>query len=126
RSEVDCGALEKKTMAYQQAQNAGTKTGEVGQVECAVEGVLGSGAVEKFYAKLQSRTVYVREVEKIIGSGILEALDSTLAKSGKTARQMYESLALSDQALMREFYLERIEKVDVKVREKYRKVYRYY
>jgi len=27
---------------------------------------------------------------------------------------------------MREFYLERIENVDGKVREKYRKVYRYY
>ncbi len=121
-----CGALEKKTMAYQQAQIPVTKTEEFEQLKSALERILSSAAVEKFYSKLQSRTVYVREVEKIIGSGILEAIDSTLAKSGKTARQMYESLTLSDQALMREFYLERIEKVDAKVREKYRKVYRYY
>ena len=113
-------------MAYQQAQIAVTKTEDFEQLKSALERVLSSSTVEKFYAKLQSRTVYVREVEKIVGSGILEALDSMLAKSGKTARQMYESLTLSDQALMREFYLERIEKVDVKVREKYRKVYRYY
>jgi len=113
-------------MAYQQAQIPVTKTEEFEQLKSALERILSSGAVEKFYAKLQSRTVYVREVEKIIGSGILEAIDSTLAKSGKTARQMYESLTLSDQALMREFYLERIEKVDAKVREKYRKVFRYY
>ena len=111
---------------YQQAQIPVTKTEEFEQLKSVLERILSSAAVEKFYSRLQSRTVYVREVEKIIGSGILEALDSTLAKSGKTARQMYESLAISDQALMREFYLERIEKVDVKVREKYRKVYRYY
>ena len=41
-------------------------------------------------------------------------------------RQLYEALTVSDQALMREFYLERIEKVNVKVREKYQKIYRYY
>jgi hypothetical protein len=113
-------------MAYQQAQIPVAKTEEFEQLKSALERILSSAVVEKFYSKLQSRTVYVREVEKVIGSGILEAVDSTLAKSGKTARQMYESLTLSDQALMREFYLERIENVDVKVREKYRKVYRYY
>jgi hypothetical protein len=49
-----------------------------------------------------------------------------LAKSGKPAKALYESLTVSDQALMREFYLEQIEKVDAKVRQKYQKVYRYY
>jgi hypothetical protein len=53
-------------------------------------------------------------------------VDSGLAKSGKSAKALYESLTVSDQALMREFYLERIEKVDTKVRQKYQKVYRYY
>jgi len=113
-------------MPYQQAQIAVTKTEEFEQLRSALERVLAPAAVEKFYRKLQSRTVYVREFEKIAGSGILEELDGALAKSGKTARQLYESLTVSDQALMREFYLERIEQVDVKIREKYRKVYRYY
>jgi len=113
-------------MPYQQAQIAVTKTEEFEQLRSALERVLAPATVEKFYRKLQSRTVYVREFEKIAGSGILEELDGALAKSGKTARQLYESLTISDQALMREFYLERIEQVDVKIREKYRKVYRYY
>jgi hypothetical protein len=113
-------------MAYQQAQIPVTKTDEFEQLRSAVERVLAPAAVEKFYSKLQSRAVNVREFEKIAGSGILEALDGGLKASGKTARQLYESLALSDQALMREFYLERIEQVDVRVREKYRKVYQYY
>ena len=111
---------------YQQAQIAVTKTEEFEQLKSAVERVLAPAAVEKFYSKLQSRAVNVREFEKIAAAGIFEALGSGLKSSGKTARQLYESLALSDQALMREFYLERIEQVDMKVREKYRKVYRYY
>ena len=113
-------------MAYQQAQIAVTKTEEFEQLKSALERILGSDAVEKFYGKLQSRTINVREFEKIAGTGILEAVDSTLAKSDKTAKQLYESLTLSDRALLREFYLERIEKVDAKVRHKYQKVYRYY
>jgi hypothetical protein len=113
-------------MAYQQAQIAVTKTEEFEQLKSVLERILNSSAVESFYSKLQSRTVYVREFEKILDQGILESVDSTLAKSGKPARQLYASLAVSDQALMREFYLERIETVDAKLREKYRKVYRYY
>jgi len=113
-------------MPYQQAQIAVTKTEEFEQLKSAVERVLAPTAVEKFYSRLQSRTINVREFEKIAGAGIFEALDSSLKASGKTAPQLYQSLALSDQALMREFYLERIEQVDMKVREKYRKVYRYY
>ena len=113
-------------MAYQQAQIAVTKTEDFGQLKSALERVFSSAGLEKFYSKLQSRTVYAREFEKIVDLGILESVDSGLAKSGKTAKALYESLAVSDQALMREFYLERIEKVDAKVRRKYQKVYRYY
>ena len=113
-------------MAYQQAQIAVTKTEDFEQLKSALDRVFGSATVEKFYGKLQGRTVYVREFEKILDLGMLESVDSELAKSGKSAKALYESLTVSDQALMREFYLERIEKVDVKVRQKYQKVYRYY
>ena len=112
-------------MAYQQAQIAVTKTEEFEQLKSALDRIFSSSA-EKFYSKLQSRTVYAREFEKILDLGILESVDSGLAKSGKTVKALYESLTVSDQALMREFYLERIEKVDTKVRQKYQKVYRYY
>ena len=113
-------------MAYQQAQIAVTKTEDFEQLKAALDRILSTTAVEKFYGKLQSRTVYVREFEKIVELGILESVDPELAKSGKSANALYESLTVSDQALMREFYLERIEKVDAKVRQKYQKVYRYY
>ena len=113
-------------MAYQQAQIAVTKTEEFEQLKSGLDRAFSSGTVEKFYSKLQSRTVYVREFEKILDLEILESLDSGLAKSGKSAKALYGSLTVSDQALMREFYLERIEKVGAKVRQKYQKIYRYY
>jgi hypothetical protein len=116
----------KRNMAYQQAQIAVTKTEDFEQLKSALDRIFNSATVEKFYSKLQGRTVYVREFEKILDLGILESVDSGLAKSGKTAKALYGSLTVSDQALMREFYLERIEKVDTKVRQKYQKVYRYY
>ena len=113
-------------MAYQQAQITVTKTAEFEQLKSALERIFSSTALDKFYGKLQSRTIPVREFEKIIGLGLLETVDGTLAKSGATAGKLYEALTVSDQALMREFYLERIEKVDTKVRQKYQKIYQYY
>jgi hypothetical protein len=113
-------------MAYQQAQIAVTKTAEFEQLKSALERIFDSAALEKFYGKLQSRSIPVREFEKIVALEIPESVDSKLAKSGTKARKLYESLTVSDQALMREFYLERIEKVDMKVREKYQKIYQYY
>jgi hypothetical protein len=113
-------------MSYEQAQIPVTKVREFEQLRSALERVLAPAAVESFYKKLHGRTMYVREFEKVVGSRVLEELDVPLRNSRKSARQLYESLALSDQALMREFYLERIEQVDVRVREKYKKVYRYY
>jgi hypothetical protein len=113
-------------MAYQQAQIPVTKTEDFEQLRAAIERIFNSAALDKFYRKLQSRDVRGREFEKLVNLKLLEEADPALAGCGKTAKQLYESLALSDQALMREFYLERIEKVDPKVRLKYQKVYRYY
>ena len=113
-------------MAYQQAQIPARKTEEFEQLKSAIERIFGAEAVEKFYRKLQGRNVQAREFEKIVSLGLLEEADPTLAKSGKKAGQLYGALELSDQALMREFYLERIEKVDADTRHKFRKVYQYY
>jgi hypothetical protein len=115
-----------RRMAFQQAQIPVQKTEDFEQLKAAIERIFGASAVEKYYSRLQSKSVGVREFEKIVSSGVMEMVDSALARSGKTAKELYESLALSDQALMREFYLEKIEQVDPAIRHKYRKVYRYY
>ena len=114
-------------MAYQQAQIPVTKAAEFEQLKSALERVLESAAsLDRLFRKIESKGLRVREVEKIIQAGLLEQSDPQLARSGKSGRQMYESLALSDQALLREFYLERVEQVDPAVREKFGKIYRYY
>jgi hypothetical protein len=113
-------------MAYQQAQIPVQKAEQFEQLRSALSRIFASRALEGFYKRLQSRNVGAREFEKIVGLGIVEEVDSAFAGRGKTANQIYRSLPVSDQALMREFYLERLEKVDPKLRLKYQKVYRYY
>jgi len=113
-------------MAYEQAQITVQKAQEFEQLKSALDRIFSSAALEKFYRRLESKGVSAREFEKIAGLGLIEEADAGLAGSGKSAKQLYEALTLSDQALMREFYLERIEKVDPKVRLKHQKVYRYY
>jgi len=113
-------------MAYEQAQIAVQKTEDFEQLRSAIERIFASAALEKFYSRLESKGISAREFEKIAGLGLLEQADAGLARCGRSAKELYQSLTLSDQALMREFYLERIEKVDPHLRLKYQKVYRYY
>jgi hypothetical protein len=50
----------------------------------------------------------------------------TAAGSGLSAWQLYQALPLSDQAQMREFYLSKLETVDIALRHKFKKLYQYY
>ena len=113
-------------MAFQQAQIPVQKTEEFEQLRSALERVFGADKVEALLKKIESSNVRIRQFEKLLDKAVLERVDSVLAGSGKSAKQLYGALALSDQALIREFYLERIEKVEPRLREKFQKVYRYY
>ena len=61
----------------------------------------------------------------VLAGGILEQSDESLGKPG-SAQKLYNGLAVSDQAQIREFYLSKIEEVDSTLRTKYQKLYRYY
>jgi hypothetical protein len=113
-------------MPYEQAQIPVQKGEAFEQLRLALERIFSSAALEKLYRRLESKGIAAREFEKIVALGLLEKVDATLAGSGKSADEIYGSLPVSDQALMREFYLERLEKVDAELRLKYRKVYGYY
>jgi hypothetical protein len=113
-------------MAYEQAQIAVQNAESFALLRSAIERAFAPDTVEKFYRAMQAKGIRVREFEKIANAGLLEEVDPALAGSGKRAQALYEALALSDQALMREFYLEKIEKVDASIRLKYQKIYRYY
>jgi hypothetical protein len=113
-------------MAYEQAQIPVQKTEEFEHLQAAIERVFRAAEVARFLRRLEAKNVQVRGLEKILKLGLLEESDAVLAASGKRGEQLYQALTVSDQALMREFYLERVEQVDAKVRQKYNKVYRYY
>jgi hypothetical protein len=113
-------------MAFQQAQIPVQKTEEFEQLRATIERVFAADNVERFLKKLESSNVRIRQFEKLLDKKIFESADSALAQSGKQAKLLYEALVLSDQALMREYYLERIEKVEPGLRQKFQKVYRYY
>ncbi len=113
-------------MAFEQAGIEVQKTQEFEQLKSAIERVFAAGTLESFLKKMQSGNVQIREFEKVLAGRIFESADPAPAKSGQTAQQLYAALPVSDQALMREFYLERIEKVAPEIRAKYRKAYRYY
>jgi hypothetical protein len=113
-------------MAYEQAQIPVQQTEAFERLKSAVERIFASATLEKFYRQLESKNVSVREFEKIVGLGLIESTDPELAGAGKSGKQLHDLLPVSDRALMREFYLERIERVDPAIRLKYRKIYGYY
>jgi hypothetical protein len=49
-----------------------------------------------------------------------------MGRADFSARQLYGSLTLSDQAQMREFYLSKLETLDNALRHKFKKLYQYY
>ena len=111
-------------MAFERAEIPIEKAAEFNELRGVVQRVFGPGRVEKFFKKLRGRDLKVRDFESILARGFFEALDETLAKSGKTAQGLYQSLPVSDQAQMREFYLTTLELVDDKLRHKFHEIYR--
>ena len=92
---------------------------EFSQLREALARVLSGDAADGFLRRVKRSGLRVRQLEEILAKGIPDAADGALAKSGTTARRLYEALALSDQALMREFYLTEVEKISAPLRARY-------
>src|SRR5579863_1189471 len=112
--------------AFQQAGIRIEKLDEYEQLHSALSRVFAPEAVEKFLRLLQRKGVPIRDFHRLLREKLLEKADATLAKSGKSAQQLYDALSTSDQAQMREFYLTTLEAVDQPLRERFNKLYRYY
>ena len=112
-------------MAFEQAGIKVEKEAEFGQLRGALERALAPGQAGKFLKKLESRRVPVRNFEAVLEKRVLEEVDGALAAAGKPAKELYQSLALSDQAQLREFYLVAVENVDPELRRKFQNIYRY-
>ena len=92
-------------------------------LRAAVERAFRPETVEKFLQRLQAKSLRVRDLDSILAGKLL---DDQLVAAGTSAQSLYQSLTLSDQAQMREFYLSKIEAVDQALRHKFKKLYQYY
>ena len=113
-------------MGFQQAAIKVEDEKEFEELKGSISRAFGQDKVEQLLKRVRRNGNRVRDLESALAKGVFEQVDDILAKSGKTERGLYESLALSDQAQIREFYLSKVEEVDSKLRTKFQKLYRYY
>ena len=72
--------------------------------------------VEVFLNRVGKSKLRIRNFEGVLTRGLM----------GKDAEEVYQALPVSDQALTRECYLQKVEAVPLELRQRYLKVYAYY
>jgi hypothetical protein len=109
-------------VAFEQAAIKVEKVEEFGQLQRTVEEVFSPEKVARFLQSLHRGKIRIRDFDAVLVSKTLEAV---AGRADFSARRLYGSLTLSDQAQMREFYLSKLEGVDLALRHKFKKLYQY-
>jgi hypothetical protein len=86
------------------------------QLSSRVDAAFATNRADLFLAQVAGKKLRVRQFEQILEKGLL----------GKDAPELYRTLPVSDQSLIREKYLARIEKVPAELRQRFLKLYAYY
>ena len=107
-------------MAYEQAAIKVEKTQEFGKLQAAVEQAFLPNKVEDFLKQMDRRGIRIRDFDAILAKKVLES------SGALNLQQAYQSLPVSDQAQMREFYLSKLETVEQSLRHRFKKLYQYY
>jgi|ERR1700728_1677120 len=111
------------TVGFEQATIKIEKQQEFARLQAAVEQAFLPEKVERFLKLLNRKGIRVREFDKVLAA---RALEDAAGGAGVKALQLYQALPVSDQAQMREFYLSKLEGIDVALRHKFKKLYQYY
>ena len=109
------------TVSFEQAAIKVEKEQEFSRLRAAVEQAFLPDKAERFLKQLDRKGIRVRDFDAVLAKRVLENFVAEL-----NAKQLYEALPISDQAQMREFYLSKLEGVDVALRHKFKKLYQYY
>jgi len=104
-------------MAFEQAAIKVEKTDEYSKLQAAIALVFSAGQVERFLKQLDRKGIRVRDLDAVLKQQVL---------GDSEAQRLYQALPVSDQAQIREFYLSKLEAVDVALRHKFKKLYQYY
>jgi len=86
------------------------------QLTQRIEAAFAANRADLFLASVAGKGLKVRQFEKVLDKGLL----------GKDSTGLYQALPTSDQAMIREKYLAKIEKVPVELRQRFLKIYAYY
>ena len=115
------------TVGFEQAAIKIEKAQEFAKLQAGVEQAFLPEKVERFLKQLDRKGIRVRELDAVLAARVLEDAAGASAESvGLSAWRLYQALPLSDQAQMREFYLSKLETVDIALRHKFKKLYQYY
>jgi hypothetical protein len=115
-----------KKMAFEQAAIKIEKQQEYGKLQAVVEQVFSAEKTEQFLKQLDRKGVRIRDFDGMLAARALEEVAGAQGDSKLSAWQLYQTLPLSDQAQMREFYLSKLETVETALRHKFKKLYQYY
>ena len=110
------------TVNFQQAAIKVEKAQEFARLQAAVEQAFLPEKAEKFLKQLDRKGLRVRDFDGVLAKQVLEGF----SESGLNAKHLYESLPVSDQGQMREFYLSKLEGIAIELRHKFKKLYQYY
>jgi hypothetical protein len=86
------------------------------EMESRIESALAANRADLFLSSVAGKKLRVRQFESVLEKGLL----------GKDSAELYKTLPTSDQALIREKYLAKIEKVPADLRQRFSRVYAYY
>ena len=111
------------TVTFERVPIKVEKEREFARLRSAVEQAFLPEKVERFLKQLDRKGIRVRDFDAVLAQRLLEGV---VGEAGLEAKQLYESLPVSDQAQMREFYLSKLETVDQALRHKFKKLYQYY
>jgi len=107
-------------MGFEQAAIKVEKTQEYSRLQAAIEQAFLPNKVERFLKQMDRKGIRIRDFDGLLVQRVLDG------DTAQNSQQLYQSLSLSDQALMREFFLSKIEEVDTALRHKFKKLYQYY
>jgi hypothetical protein len=108
------------SVAFEQAAIKIEKAQEYSRLQAAIEQAFAPARAEEFLKQMDRKGIRIRDFEGVIARRVLDG------DTAQNSAQLYQALAMSDQALLREFYLSKIEEVDTALRHKFRKLYQYY
>jgi len=109
-------------MAFEQAVIKVQKEQEYATLQATVEQAFRPENIERFLKQLDRKGIRVRDFDAVFAKRVLAGF----GEAGLNAQHLYQVLALSDQALIRELYLSKLEAIDVALRHKFKKLYQYY